>query len=543
MLTEIPILVPTPNGNLELTIKKGESLIIVGANGSGKTRLGVFIDRHLSNSNIEVHRVGAHRSLKLNPAVVPPSYETATNRLRFGYDKGDVQYKHGHRWNSEPEVTLLNDFDHLVSALYAENNDVSISYRNEQRVAPTASPPPSAKIDQLKTLWQSLLPHRELIIQSGNLKTSTIGTSPQEYNSSDMSDGERVIFYLVAQALLAQPNAVLIFDEPELHLNKAIVGPLWDAIESSRQDCAFIYITHDVDFASSRRAASKYVVRSFLAQPQPCWEIELVPEADNLPADIVTKILGSRKAILFTEGDSGSLDASLYRRVYNEFTVLPLGSCDQVIHTVASFQSRSDLHRFGCAGIVDADGRDEPEIDWLKERGIYCLPVSEVENLLLLPNVFLSVAAELKFSDSDAQTKLQQLREVVLSRAKSQSDDIALRQTKRKIDLIVKKIGLSGSDISQLQSQFNAAISGVDLNSLFEASKAALLAAIAHDDFEEVLRIYDNKGLLSEMAKLLGSNQKSLEEFVGRSLKADQSNKIHQALTSCLPVLEALPRV
>jgi ABC-type cobalamin/Fe3+-siderophores transport system ATPase subunit len=540
-MTEIKINVLTTRGNLELTFNKGKSLVIVGANGSGKTRLGVHIDQNLTNSNIEVHRVGAHRSLTLNPAVVPPSFEAATNRIRFGNDTGEVRHKTAYRWQQKPEIALLNDFDHLVAALYAENNDVSISYRDQQIVAPTANAPPKAIIDKLQEIWQSVLPHRELVIMSGNLKTRTFGEAHQEYSSSDMSDGERVIFYLIAQALLAKLNAVLIFDEPELHLNKAIIGQLWDAIESSRSDCTFVYITHDVDFASSRRAASKYVIRAYVPSPNLHWDIEKVADDDGIPADILTKILGSRKAILFVEGDAGSLDAMLYRRAYGQFTVLPVGSCDQVIHTVKSFQARADLHRFGCAGLVDADGRSNEDIEALKAKAVYCLPVTEVENILLLPRVFVSIALELKFSEIDAQAKLQSMREIVSQKARADVDGIALRQTKRTIDSRMKKVGLSGTGIDQLEARYREAMNSIDPRVVFLDFKTKLESAIKQDNYEEILRFYDNKGLLSEMASLLGYNQKNLEEFVGRSLKADESNDLYQSLSSYLPVVTALP--
>lgn len=69
-----------------------------------------------------------------------------------------------------------------------------------------------------------------------------------------MSDGERAIFYLIGQVLVAAANSVLIIDEPELHIHRSIMSSLWDQLESARQDCAFIFITHDIEFAANRIA-------------------------------------------------------------------------------------------------------------------------------------------------------------------------------------------------------------------------------------------------------------------------------------------------
>jgi len=63
-----------------------------------------------------------------------------------------------------------------------------------------------------------------------------------------MSDGERAIFYFLGQCLLAPADGAVIIDEPEGHVHKAVLGPLWSAIERARPDCAFIYITHESRF-------------------------------------------------------------------------------------------------------------------------------------------------------------------------------------------------------------------------------------------------------------------------------------------------------
>ncbi|MGY8605196.1 DUF4435 domain-containing protein [Gluconobacter cerinus] len=533
--------VVTPSGSIAVLIKSGSSVVFIGANGAGKTRLGVHFERHFAKGTVETHRIAAHRSLKLNPNVVPPSLEIAQNCLRFGLDNEQRQSKEVSRWGQKPETILLNDFDHVLSALYAENNDVSVKFRTQAVANPGSPPPPPppAKIDKLKAIWERVLPHRELVVLGGNIKTKTAyGT---EYPASDMSDGERVIFYLIAQSLLAKPDTLLIFDEPELHINKSILAKLWDEIESVRADCAFLYITHDVEFASSRHAATKYALRSYQKTPNEAWDIELVPENAEIPDDVVATIIGSRRPVLFVEGDGGSLDASLYRRAYNEFTVIPIGSCDQVIHTVSSFAARSELHRVGCAGLVDRDGRSSDEVAYLEEKGVYCLPVSEVENLLLLPGVFLALAKALHFSDGDAQSRLNALRAFVLTQANQQIDAICIRYTKRRIDAAMKRIGLTGTDPAALEAEFKAAVAGIEPLTVFGEAKSALSAAIAAQEYERVLYFYDNKGLLAESARQLGYQQRALEEFIGRALRSEKNIELHAALAVVLPTVTPRP--
>jgi hypothetical protein len=250
----------------------------------------------------------------------------------------------------------------------------------------------------------------------------------------------------------------------------------------------------------------------------------------------VATIVGSRRPVLFVEGDGGSLDSSLYRRVYRDFTVIPVGSCDHVIHTVASFAARKELHRVGCAGLVDADGRTDAEAAHLETKGVYRLPVSEVENLLVLPNVFLALAKALKFTNQDAQQKLADLRAFVFAQANKDIDAICLRYTTRRIDSEMKKIGLSGTDVASLETAFSAATAGVSVQGIFADVKTILSAAIAAQEYEKVLLFYDNKGLLAEAAKQLGyQKQRAFEEYVGRELRSDDSPDLCVALTSYLP--------
>ncbi|MEP5953177.1 MAG: AAA family ATPase, partial [Lentilitoribacter sp.] len=282
--------VPTFTDPISLDIGAGESIVLIGANGAGKTRLGVFLDNNLTRSGTQVHRVAAHRSLSLNPKVTPPSFEIATKRLRLGNDNAREGQKNTFRFGSKPETVLLNDFDHLLGALYAENNDVSIRFRQSFIDGKANTDAPTlAKIDTLQAIWERVLPHRKLVVLGNNLKAKAAGAD--EYSASDMSDGERVIFYLIGQALLAQQHTLLIFDEPELHINKSILAKLWDEIEAARPDCAFLYITHDVEFARSRHAAKKYALRSYRKTPSEGWDIETIPDSESIPDDVVATII------------------------------------------------------------------------------------------------------------------------------------------------------------------------------------------------------------------------------------------------------------
>ncbi|MES2902648.1 MAG: ABC transporter ATP-binding protein, partial [Pseudomonadota bacterium] len=62
MTLSASIEIPTLDSTTTIKVQAAASLVFIGANGAGKTRLGVFLDTQLSQSGTEVHRIAAHRS-------------------------------------------------------------------------------------------------------------------------------------------------------------------------------------------------------------------------------------------------------------------------------------------------------------------------------------------------------------------------------------------------------------------------------------------------------------------------------------------------
>ena len=66
-----------------INLEVGGSIIFVGVNGPGKTRLAVFIERELGE---KAHRISTHRALNLNPDVPKIREGMTLNKLRYGYE-------------------------------------------------------------------------------------------------------------------------------------------------------------------------------------------------------------------------------------------------------------------------------------------------------------------------------------------------------------------------------------------------------------------------------------------------------------------------
>jgi hypothetical protein len=264
------------------------------------------------------------------------------------------------------------------------------------------------------------------------------------------------------------------------------------------------------------------------------WDLEELPEDTGLPEHAVVEIVGSRKPILFVEGEGASLDLTVYRSLYPKFTIVPVGSCEVVIHSVASFKERVALHRLEVRGLIDADDRGPTDLSDLQSRDVYVLPVAEVENLMLLPGVFLALAEVLICDNPPAL--LGGLGKEVAKIATENLDLVSARYTARQIDRRLKRVTLNPKDLSSLQTTYGAEIATIDAAVIFNSFRKNLEDKIQSVDLLGILRLYKNKGLLARVASLLGlRDQKQLLEKLARLLGGDSGVKVRGELTSAMP--------
>jgi hypothetical protein len=522
---------------MDFQVEAGTSLLFVGANGGGKTRLAVKIENDLGE---RAHRISGHRALTLNPSVAKISERMALLGLRTGYPHEGAQLGHriGQRWQSNAAVSILNDYDHLVQALFADQANTSLETHKNAR-AGTGQPAVATKFEKLLKIWDLILPHRNLDITGDDIQASVIGTGVK-YRAADMSDGERAIFYLIGQTLAATPDSLIIFDEPELHIHRSIMSRLWDELEAARPDCGMVFISHDLEFVASREG-QKYVLRDYT--PTNGWTIEAVPDDTGFTEEVTTLILGSRRPMLFVEGEGGGLDQAIYRACYPDWTIIPRGSCEEVIHAVVTMRANAALTRVTCAGIVDADAYDAADVQLLKSKGIATLPVSEIENLFLLPSVIEAIAASEAYKGTDLQAKLSSIFEELFAQAANPQNQlpIVMRYCRRRIDRTLKKIDLSAAaDVATLATDYTAKTSALDVTALANLASDSIQKAIADKNVSELLRWYDNKGILGIACKAKGTSKTQFEQWIVRALRNNTAPDISDAVRRVLPIVLAV---
>ena len=354
--------------------------VLVGANGCGKTSLANLLQKSLNVSDGIV--IPAQKLLIFPTFANTPNFASARTHFEkyqkyISNDKVSFDAKGMEDYDWTSTKSYASEMVKIMGMLLGERqvciNRASSRYKQGEQV-PTRDF--MGVLDDVIDIWNSLIEHRTLMCNDNNeLK---IKYNDTVYDAHQMSDGERVIIYIAGRVLFAPRNGIIIVDEPELHLHKSIANKLWDILENKRPDCRFIYFTHDLDFATSRNCQKAWI-RNFNYPNK--WSIELISESE-IPEELLLKLLGSRKPILFCEGKQESLDRRVFEIIYPKFTIQPVGTCKNVINYTRAYNHVANTY-CKAFGIIDKDFRTDTQLECLSKDYIFSYDIAEIENLFL----------------------------------------------------------------------------------------------------------------------------------------------------------------
>lgn len=512
-----------PYKNETKEVSASQSIIVVGANGSGKTRLGTWIELNSAQKE-KVHRISAQKSLYMPDSAMPISMDLAESSLLFGYDKAIRErtenrsdFKRGNKWQGKPAVTMLNDYEKLMTYLFSDYTEESTKYLVASEASKRRVKPPETKLKQVKEIWEKILPHRELIIDGLRIQTCIKSVKEKKYSPTDMSDGERVIFYLIGQCLAAPKDGIIVIDEPEIHLHKSIQFPLWAEIEKSRHDCSFIYLTHDVNFAAAQEGAERIWLKSYDGIE---WDWELIQPDQNLPDELIIEVLGSRRSVVFVEGENGSYDVSLYREILSNFLVIPKGNCTQVIQTVKAMKANSQFHHLDVYGIIDLDRRVPEEIYELEKSSIFVLNVAEVENLFCTKEILNIFSKQLR-RDPDAD--FQVISDYLFLQFQSDLETQVSLRVISEIKFQFNKLDEKTKGVNSIKLALGQLTNDTFIDDLYESVLSTFNDAINTKNYDKLLALYNRKKLpiiINKHLNVIGDN--NLPEFILRLARDDK---------------------
>ena len=507
-------------------------VVILGANGSGKTRLAVQMTQA---GNAEF--IGAVRSIALPDQIPNWSLQTAINELTNRTNQRKNTY-----WE------LIPDIDALFGKLWSSHAVEAMRIYDQLQEGKTPDSLPETVLNKTRALWKTVFPGRTIAFSDFSATVSNEYLGSATYTAKHMSDGERTGLYLAAR-ILDSAHQLVVIDEPETHFHSRLAVRFWDALESMCSDKRFVYVTHDLNFALSRKDANIVLARPNRAP-------ELIAAGDTLPTDDVASILGAAsfsvyaKRLVFCEGrEEKSLDQELLRAWFSDrgTALVPVGGCENVKRCTAAFQTSSIVSGFEAVGIIDRDHWPDNLLSNI--RGVHVLPVHEVESLYVLKPVYLAVAAHLGLAASAEQSYASAHQGWKQQVSGTLSNKLISERFKARSMMLLERGFISTADFndrhalqSALTSQIPSTLPVTHPDQICNEEAAIVDTAVGSDDSEAFLRVLPGKPLVGPAAGSLGISKERYCEIIKTGLGSSEVGfaTLHASLEAALaPYLPA----
>ena len=467
-------------GQDSLALSTGETLFVVGANGTGKSSL---LQRFASLNRHSARRISASRQTWFQSSAIEfsPAQKVSYEQQARAWDT-NVQS----RW-MEQNAQLRSGLT-LYDLIDAENIDaraIATALRAGQRDEAEAlarEVAPIAKINEL--LARSNIPI-EISVQGGDRLVASKNGSPT-YGAAELSDGERNALLIAADVLTAKPGTLLIIDEPERHLHRAIISPLLSHLFRLREDCGFIVATHDLMLPVDNPDARVLLVRActYSGSNPTDWEADLLPANTDVDDHLKQDIVGARRRIVFVEGNESSLDQPLYGILFPDVSVRPKGSSRDVEQTVRAIRASEALHWVRAWGVIDNDGRDAAKIASLREDGVFALPFFSIESIYYHPDMIRGVSRRHASTvGGDASAHASSAIDAALAAAQPHFGRLAARATEKAVRHAVLA---SIPTLNELEQRKPVAVQ-IDTASIVEDEEASPNDAARGKDWVRVL--------------------------------------------------------
>ena len=515
---------PLPSGKALEIENDARQILVVGANGAGKTRFTAWM---ADNAGAKAFCLSALEAIFNRPAGA--SGNAVIDTL---FDKAFPKETALRAGTSQLERVLkLLMHDEMLNLLH---------YKLAVRDNP-ATKLQHTGLDSVIDLWKQIFPGNNILVESGRMLFSREGYADAGtgYSTSLLSAGEKAALYYLAAMTYAPKRSIVFIDSPEMFLHPTVMRSLFNHIEQTRPDCRFVYTTHDLDFAASRSASSTIWVRSF-DPAKPSWDYQVLPPTTVISDEIYRSILGSRKPVLFIEGDERrSIDAKLYPLIFRDFTVQPLGSCNKVIEATRTFNDLNSFHHMDSRGIVDRDRRDAREVDYLRSKRIMVPEVAEVENLLLVEEVIRTVAS---WCGKDEEAVARKVKRYIVGEFRTELRRQALMHTRHKVKRLVEcRIDGRFPDIETLEEHMASLPRELNPRGLYNNYCREFQGFVARNDYASILKVFNQKSMLpgSNVASLCGLHDK--DDYLYTILKILRSDtpaaeRIRRAVIACFNI-------
>ena len=189
-----------------------------------------------------------------------------------------------------------------------------------------------------------------------------------------------------------------------------------------------------------------------------------------------------------------------------------MGSCQNVINYTKAYNKIGSVTTQSF-GLIDMDHQPEERLSALKEANIYSLPVSEVENLILQEDflqLYLESNPNLFENISEIICKI---KEDCFSDFRKNIDVQISNYISSKINFIYKEEDfVRANKKDQLLSNFESFNSKIKIEEWYDERKTYYQKIVLEQDFNLLLKVYNNKGLVQFFIKWTG-----LKDYSGKA--------------------------
>jgi len=504
------------NGQLDLPLTEGNALFVLGANGVGKSTL---MHKLFAQNRNHAKRILAHRQTWFtdNAMNMTASQKKDTERNIESFDSQLYS-----RWKDDWSRyrTSLSIFDLINSENIRARNIANAVDRDNIELAKehSRSQAPIQAINELLAI--SNIPITIILGKDEQLFASKNGSDL--YSIAELSDGERNALLIGADILTAEPNSLIIIDEPERHLHRSIISPLLTTLFVKRTDCVFVISTHDVHLPIDHPSSNILLVRSckWNGKNIESWDADLISSDNSIPESIKKDILGSKRTLLFVEGQSFSLDRQIYQLIYPNVSVIPQDNCGQVEKAVIGIKETENIHWVSAFGLIDADDRTSDQIQELLAKGIVALSFYSVEALYYHLDIIKKVAEKIsELTGENSVTLYQKATETIIPDMTLHRERLCSRFCEKRIRNNIMSSLPKHKDI-KAKKLFNMTF---DLKEVLEKEEAYFDDLITKNNLLGLLTRYPIREtpVLSNIVKGLGLTKDQYENIV-RKLIIDE---------------------
>jgi len=458
------------------------TIVFVGANGAGKSS---FVSE-LKKTTLP------------NLCVLPAQKYLIFNKNAFRRDKSTIEsYQQSMHENYIDIARNISDehrinqyfsytFTFLITSLIKEYSEIATrKMRNEEDYQDK-----TPIWEQLEEIWNQLIPNITFEIEP-NEREVYANKKGNRYGLNGLSDGEKCIIFYIGNVLIAPKNSYIVVDEPETFLNPSIYNKLWDLLILKRQDCQFIFTSHTMDFINSRTNCRYIWCKNFKYPNE--FDLKLLEKENDFPISLLTELIGSRKPILFCEGNYNSLDYQIFSKIFLEYNIKPVGGHQNVINYTKGYNKISEIYENRAIGIIDSDFMEDSEIEKYKNFKVFTLPFNEIEMLLLDENIINSVLKPFK-SEEEINTIIRDFKDKFFEEANQNKERIILQSTKIQVDRIISTSLIQKySTIEEIDLEVKNSSSKINAKKIYDHEKAKLEKILKDKDYIGLLKMCNLK--------------------------------------------------